>query len=88
MKRGVTLLNSARGNLVDETALVHALDDGTVGHAWFDALWQEPYTGPLTQYPQALLTPHIATYTRQCRLDMESTAVRNLLRDLGVSART
>ncbi len=85
MKHGVALLNSARGNLVDEKALLEALDAGIVGQVWFDALWQEPYTGSLTQYPQALLTPHIATYTRQCRLDMESAAVRNLLRDLGIS---
>lgn len=84
MKHGVTLLNSARGNLVDEKALLHALDTGIVGQVWFDALWQEPYTGPLTQYPQALLTPHIATYTRQCRLEMESAAACNLLRDLGI----
>lgn len=83
MKPGVVLLNSARGKLVDEQALVRALDAGIVAQTWFDALWQEPYTGPLAGYPQALLTPHIATYTRQCRLDMESAAVRNLLRDLG-----
>lgn len=83
MKPGAVLLNSARGKLVDEQALVHALDAGIVAQTWFDALWQEPYTGPLAGYPQALLTPHIATYTRQCRLDMESAAVRNLLRDLG-----
>ena len=83
MKPGVVLLNSARGKLVDEQALVRALDAGIVAQTWFDALWQEPYTGPLAGYPQALLTPHIATYTRQCRLDMESAAVQNLLRDLG-----
>jgi len=86
MRHGVTVLNSARGNLVDENALVHALDTGIVGQVWFDALWQEPYTGPLTQYPQALLTPHIATYTRQCRLDMESAAVHNLLRDMDIQS--
>ncbi len=83
MKPGVTLLNSARGNLVEEQALVKALEDGIVRQVWFDALWKEPYTGLLTKYPQALLTPHIATYTKQCRLDMETAAVRNLLRDLG-----
>jgi D-3-phosphoglycerate dehydrogenase len=82
MRDGVILLNSARGGLVDEDALVQALDSGKVGAVWFDAFWKEPYTGPLTRYPQALLTPHVATYTRQCRLEMESQAVRNLLRDL------
>ncbi len=82
-KDGLILLNSARGELVNEEALLAALDAGRVAGVWFDAFWKEPYAGRLTQYPQALLTPHVATYTRQCRLDMESAAVRNLLRDLG-----
>ena len=82
MKPGVVLLNSARGKLVDEQALLQALDSGVVGQVWIDAFWEEPYKGPLTGYSQALLTPHTATYTRQCRLDMESAAVHNLLQDL------
>lgn len=83
MRKGAVLLNSARGGLVAEDALIAALEDGTVRAVWFDAFWKEPYSGPLTCYPQALLTPHISTYTVQCRRDMETTAVKNLLRDLG-----
>ncbi len=82
-KPGLIVLNSARGELVDEAALVAALEAGQVGKAWFDAFWKEPYTGPLLRFPQVLLTPHTCTYTRRCRLQMESEAVRNLLRDLG-----
>jgi D-3-phosphoglycerate dehydrogenase len=82
MRDGVILLNSARGELVDEDALVTALESGKVGGAWFDAFWQEPYKGQIVGFEQALLTPHVGTYTQQCRLDMESEAVRNLLRDL------
>ena len=85
MKPGVLLLNSARGELVDEDALIAALDSCKVAGAWLDAFWKEPYSGRLTQYPQVLLTPHVATYTRQCRLSMETTAVENLLRDLGLA---
>jgi D-3-phosphoglycerate dehydrogenase len=84
MQDGVILLNSARGELVDEDALVAALERGKVGGAWFDAFWQEPYKGRLAGYDRVLLTPHVGTYTQQCRLDMESEAVQNLLRDLGV----
>ncbi len=36
-------------------------------------------------FDQALLTPHVGTYTRQCRLGMESAAVENLLRDLNAT---
>jgi len=85
MRDGVILLNSARGELVDEAALVAALESGKVGGAWFDAFWEEPYSGPLTEFDQVLLTPHVGTYTRQCRLGMESAAVTNLLNDLGLS---
>ena len=86
MKDGVILLNSARGELVEEAALVEALTSGKVKAAWFDAFWQEPYTGPLTKFDQVLLTPHVCTYTRQCRRGMETTAAQNLLNDLGLSS--
>ena len=82
MRDGMILLNSARGELVDEAALIHALESGKVGGAWFDAFWEEPYKGPLCSFEQVLLTPHTGTYTRQCRLAMETEAVHNLLRDL------
>lgn len=83
LPQGALILNSARGGLVEEAALVEALESGRVGKAWLDAFWEEPYHGPLLKYPQVLLTPHAATYTRRCRLSMESEAVHNLLRDLG-----
>ncbi|PAB59153.1 NAD(P)-dependent oxidoreductase [Anaeromicrobium sediminis] len=81
---GIILLNSARGNLVEEQALIKALDNGKIKAAWFDVFWKEPYNGPLAKYEQVLLTPHISTYTRQCRKAMEVAAVNNLLRDLGL----
>jgi D-3-phosphoglycerate dehydrogenase len=84
-RSGLIVLNSARGELVDETALIRALESGKVGKAWFDAFWQEPYTGPLLKFEQVLLTPHACTYTRRCRLTMETEAVKNLLRDLGLA---
>lgn len=83
-RRGLIVLNSARGELVDEAALVRALESGQVSKAWFDAFWQEPYRGPLLQFEQVLLTPHTGTYTRRCRREMESAAAANLLRDLGL----
>lgn len=84
VKKGALLLNSARGELVGQSALIVALEEGSIAGAWFDAFWEEPYTGKLCDYPQVLLTPHTATYTTRCRLSMETQAVENLLRDLGV----
>lgn len=84
MKKGAVLLNAARGELVVQSALVTALEEGRVSGGWFDTFWEEPYSGVLCQYPQMLLTPHTATYTTRCRLEMETQAVRNLLRDLNL----
>ena len=82
MKNNVIILNSARGNLINEDALIEALDNNRVASAWLDVFPKEPYSGKLTKYKQVLLTPHISTYTVQCRKDMEMAAVNNLLRDL------
>lgn len=76
------LLNSARGGLVNEQAVCDALDSGKLKGVWMDAFATEPYQGPLADRDGALLTPHAATYTEQCRLSMEGEAVENLLRDL------
>jgi D-3-phosphoglycerate dehydrogenase len=85
IRPGTILLNSARGTLVNETALIAALEKGVISQAWLDVFPEEPYHGPLTKFPQVLLTPHVSTYTRQCRLDMETAAVGNLTRDLDVA---
>ncbi len=82
MKTGAVLLNSARGELVDEDALIKALENGKISRVWFDAFWVEPYSGKLVKYKQALLTPHIAAYTECSRKSMEKEALVNLLSDL------
>lgn len=85
MKDGVIILNSARGGLINEKALYEAIKAGKVGHFWGDALWSEPYDGILKECENAILTPHICTYTTKCRASMEMQAVENLFRDLGIS---
>jgi len=84
MQEGVILMNSARGALIDEVALIGALESGKVSSAWLDVFAEEPYSGKLTEYEQVLLTPHMSTYSVQCRKDMETEAVNTLLRDLGI----
>ncbi|MEN6626800.1 MAG: NAD(P)-dependent oxidoreductase [Candidatus Sumerlaeia bacterium] len=84
MRRGAILLNSARGGLIDEPALIHALKAGIVAQAWVDTFWNEPYKGELIGFKQVLLSPHAATYTMRCRHGMETEAARNLIRDLGL----
>lgn len=83
MKQGVIILNSARGGLINEYALYKALKENHVSAFWGDALWEEPYHGILRECENAVLTPHICTYTKSCRDSMELQAVKNLLGDLG-----
>lgn len=84
MKDGVIILNSARGGLINEKGLYAALKSGKVSFFWGDSLWTEPYDGILKECENAILTPHICTYTTKCRSSMEMQAVENLFRDLGV----
>lgn len=84
MKKGIVILNSARGGLINEDGLYHALKDGTVSNFWGDVFWEEPYTGKLSECENAILTPHISTYNKQCRESMETEAVLNLIKDLGI----
>lgn len=82
LKEGAILLNPSRGSLVDENALIDALNNNRIEGVWLDTFWQEPYQGALLNYSQVLLTPHISTYTKTCRESMELAAVKNLIQDL------
>lgn len=80
MKDGVYILNAARGGVLEEAALIEALKTGKVAGAWLDVFSEEPYQGPLTQFSQVIITPHVGSYTKECRLQMENEAVDNLLK--------
>jgi len=82
MKHGVYILNAARGGMIDELALKEALDSGKVAGAWLDAFSIEPYDGILCEYDQVILTPHVGSYTIECRSMMEMEAVDNLIEAL------
>lgn len=79
MKRGGRVINTARGYLVDETALYQALRAGHVAAAALDVFSQEPYAGPLGSLPQVLCTPHVATLTRASRIAMELACAQNVI---------
>jgi D-3-phosphoglycerate dehydrogenase len=81
-QRGVILINTARGELIDEEALCVCLADGRVGCACLDVFSEEPYSGPLRSVNNVILTPHVGSYAREARQLMEETAVDNLFRGL------
>jgi phosphoglycerate dehydrogenase-like enzyme len=67
MKPTAYLINTARGALVDETALVRALEEKRIGGAALDAFIVEPLPAdhPLRKAPNVLLTPHLASFARE-----------------------
>jgi D-3-phosphoglycerate dehydrogenase len=67
MRDGVRIVNAARGELVDETALVAALESGKVAGAAVDVFEQEPYHGPLLTAPNIIVTPHLAASTEEAQ---------------------
>jgi len=80
MKPTATLVNIARGGIVDDAALARALRAGTIAAAGLDVYEGEPTVLPaLLEVPNIVLTPHIGSATRSSRLGMAMLAARNLL---------
>jgi D-3-phosphoglycerate dehydrogenase / 2-oxoglutarate reductase len=81
MKAGSILVNTARAELVDEAALIEALEHGPLGGAALDVLWKEPppVNHRLLQLTNVVVTPHVAFATREASERMLSTAIENLV---------
>jgi lactate dehydrogenase-like 2-hydroxyacid dehydrogenase len=79
MRPSAFLVNTARGNVVDEAALVEALRERRIAGAGLDVYEREPaLAAGLAALPNALLLPHLGSATRETRLAMGMRAVRNL----------
>jgi D-3-phosphoglycerate dehydrogenase len=82
MKRTAALVNTARGGIVSEQALLQALRSGTIRAAALDVFTEEPYRGELAQLPNILLTSHMGSMTADCRARMEIEATHEAIRIL------
>lgn len=80
MKPGSILINTSRGSVVDEPALVAALQEGRLGGAGLDVYEHEPDIHPeLLRLDQVVILPHIASATRRTRTRMGMMALENIL---------
>ena len=92
MKRGAIFINCGRGPLVDEAALIAALQSGQLGGAGLDVTAQEPCppSSPLFAMPNVLLTPHYAPTTTEAAVAVSRMAAQNvidILNDMPVEGR-
>ena len=67
MKDGVRIINAARGALIVDDDLIAAIESGKVAGAALDVYAQEPYSGPLTEVDQIIVTPHLAASTGEAQ---------------------
>jgi glyoxylate reductase len=79
MKDGVVIVNTARGAVMDEAALVRALENGKVASAGLDVYEEEPAIHPgLLKNENGILVPHLGTHTYETQKAMEVLVINNI----------
>lgn len=86
MKDGAYLVNTARGEMVDEDALYDAIKSGKLAGAAIDVYRQEPYKGKLCELENVFMTPHLGASTKEAQERIGEELIRLLKAELKVTA--
>jgi glyoxylate reductase len=79
MKKGIVIVNTARGAVIDEDALVAALNNGQVWSCGLDVFEEEPKVHPgLIANPHVMLLPHMGTWSVETQYKMEIWCIENV----------
>jgi D-3-phosphoglycerate dehydrogenase len=80
MKKGVRIINCARGGIIDEAALCEAIKNGKVGGAALDVFEKEPPVGnPLLELGQVIVTPHLGASTQEAQVSVAVTIAEQVI---------
>jgi glyoxylate reductase len=79
MKPTAFLINTSRGPVVDEAALVHALESKKIAGAGLDVFEQEPFVHPGLKRPEVVLAPHLGSASNETRAKMALVAAQNVV---------
>ena len=82
MKKNAILINTSRGDIINEDGLKKALDENLIQGVGLDVFANEPYNGSLIKYDNVIITPHIGAYAKEIRMQMELEAAQNLIKGL------
>ena len=78
MKKNSLIINTSRGEIINEVDLYYYLKKGKISGAALDCFSKEPYYGKLTKLDNIILSPHVASNTVECREEMELESSKNL----------
>ncbi|MEK5444654.1 C-terminal binding protein [Fredinandcohnia sp. FSL W7-1320] len=81
MKKEACIINTARGPIIDEQALIEALEQKKIAAAALDVLEKEPINSdhPLLRMENVLLTPHVAFYSEESEMDLKQKTAQNVV---------
>lgn len=84
MKKNAVIINTARGPIIDEKALIEALEKGIIAGAALDVTEEEPISidSPLLHMDNVIITPHSAWYSEEAMVELRQKAAKNIVQVL------